>query len=251
MLALTSGRTAEHFLLRATAAYSLGRAGTARRSRLGMVNVLHDSDRSTRSHDASVETASTLPSASRIGTTVITVKDVKRMAARLQKDLSASGSSIGHSAALELVARQLGHRDWNTARATLDASSSRAGLKTARPILRITDQRAAYDFYLGFLGFRLDWEHRFEPGLPLYAQVRRDGCVLHLSEHFGDGTPGTAVWIPVVDVRALHGELIAAAYRFARPGVDETAPGGPTLELTDPFGNVLRFAESDEGPGEE
>lgn len=38
--------------------------------------------------------------------------------------------------------------------------------------------------------FRVDWEHRFEPGFPLYLQVSRDGLVLHLSEHHGDGSPG-------------------------------------------------------------
>lgn len=26
-----------------------------------------------------------------------------------------------------------------------------------------------------------------------------------------------------------------------RPGIDHTAPGGPTIELIDPCGNVLRF----------
>src|SRR6185295_19052023 len=31
---------------------------------------------------------------------------------------------------------------------------------------------------------------RFEPDLPLYMQVSRDRCVLHLSEHHGDCSPG-------------------------------------------------------------
>jgi hypothetical protein len=41
------------------------------------------------------------------------------------------------------------------------------------PILRILDERKAKEFYLEFLGFTLDWEHRFEPGLPLYLQVSK------------------------------------------------------------------------------
>ena len=36
------------------------------------------------------------------------------------------------------------------------------------PILRIFDEANAREFYIGFLGFKLDWEHRFEPSLPLY-----------------------------------------------------------------------------------
>jgi len=39
------------------------------------------------------------------------------------------------------------------------------------PILRSFDEAKAREFYLGFLGFKVDWEHRFEPGLPLYMQV--------------------------------------------------------------------------------
>jgi hypothetical protein len=41
------------------------------------------------------------------------------------------------------------------------------------PILRIFDERKAKEFYLDFLGFTLDWEHRFESDLPLYMQVSR------------------------------------------------------------------------------
>ncbi len=39
------------------------------------------------------------------------------------------------------------------------------------PILRLYDEAKSKDFYLGFLGFTLDWEHRFEPETPLYAQI--------------------------------------------------------------------------------
>src|SRR3712207_9131200 len=60
------------------------------------------------------------------------------------------------------------------------------------PILRVFDGALADEFYLGFLGFREDWEHRIAGHLPLFRQVSRDGAALHLSEHFEDGTPGTA-----------------------------------------------------------
>ena len=44
-------------------------------------------------------------------------------------------------------------------------------LGTPIPILRIFDEAKAKEFYLDFLGFRLDWEHRFEAHLPLYMQI--------------------------------------------------------------------------------
>ena len=54
------------------------------------------------------------------------------------------------------------------------------------PIFRIFDIEKAREFYLGFLGFNLDWEHRFAEGMPLYMQVSCGALVLHLSEHNGD-----------------------------------------------------------------
>src|SRR5579862_8024455 len=58
------------------------------------------------------------------------------------------------------------------------------------PILRIFDVAKADEFYLGFLGFTVDWEHRCDESAPLYRQISRDGLILHLSEHHGDGSPG-------------------------------------------------------------
>ncbi|KVD46531.1 bleomycin resistance protein [Burkholderia ubonensis] len=112
----------------------------------------------------------------------------------------------------------------------------------AIPILRIFSIEKAYCFYLDYLGFTLDWEHRFEPGLPLYAQIKRDSVVLHLSEHHGDSTPGSATFVPVSDIDALHRELIEKNYTYARPGV-ETLDWGRQMQITDPFGNRLRFCE--------
>ncbi len=112
----------------------------------------------------------------------------------------------------------------------------------AIPILRIFDEALAYEFYRDFLGFRVQWEHRFADDLPLYAEVVRDDVRVHLSGHFGDGTPGSAVIIEVDDVRALHDELSAKRYKHARPGV-ETQPWGLDLTVSDPFGNRITFLQ--------
>jgi ribosomal-protein-alanine N-acetyltransferase len=111
------------------------------------------------------------------------------------------------------------------------------------PILRIFDIAKAKAFYLDYLGFTLDWEHRFEPKLPLYMQVSRGNVRLHLSEHHGDGTPGTAVYIQMRGLAELHADLRAKEYDYLRPGLDPDGPGGPTMNLLDPFGNTLRFTE--------
>ncbi|MGB3443817.1 MAG: glyoxalase superfamily protein [Actinophytocola sp.] len=160
--------------------------------------------------------------------------EAKRAARALRADVP----DLSHSKALEIVAHQLGHRDWNTASAKLAGD-----IGTAVPILRIFDEAMAREFYVDYLGCTVEWEHRFEPGMPLYTRIRRDQLVIDLSEHHGDGTPGSAVWVPVTDVHALHGELSAKNHPRQRPGVDEHAPGGPTLTIIDPFANVIRFCQ--------
>ena len=89
------------------------------------------------------------------------------------------------------------------------------GLGKTTPSLRIFDEAKAKEFYVGFLGFTIDWEHRFEPDLPLYMQVSKDACVLHLSEHHGDCTPGGALRIETTDLDAFHAELLAKRYTYA------------------------------------
>src|SRR3954464_6041525 len=76
------------------------------------------------------------------------------------------------------------------------------------PILRIFDEAKAREFYVDFLGFKINWEHRFEPGLPLYMQVSKDECILHLSEHFGDGSPGVHVRIDIEGVDEFQQQLL-------------------------------------------
>ncbi len=118
-------------------------------------------------------------------------------------------------------------------------------LSAAIPIIRIFSVDKAKEFYLDFLGFTLDWEHRFGEDFPLYAQVTRSGLTLHLSEHHGDATPGSGIFIPVEDIVALHKELHAKDYRYAKPSI-ETVDWGRLLQIMDPFGNRLRFCETSE-----
>jgi len=109
------------------------------------------------------------------------------------------------------------------------------------PILRIFDEAKAKEFYVDFLGFTVDWEHRFADGMPLYMAVSRDGCVLHLSEHHGDCSPGSAMRIETDDVDGYCAELVAKQYKYLCPGVEEQPWGTRDMDVKDPFGNRLTF----------
>ncbi len=110
------------------------------------------------------------------------------------------------------------------------------------PILRSFDEAKTREFYIDFLGFTGEFEHRLEPGTPLYMGVRKGDCVLHLSEHFGDGSPGAALRIQVPDVAAYMAELRAKSYRHARPGEPQLMEWGTRdIVIQDPSGNRLCF----------
>lgn len=111
------------------------------------------------------------------------------------------------------------------------------------PVLRTFDTEKATQFYVDYLGMSVDWEHRFEPGLPLYRQVSRGDLVLHLTEHHGDSTPGSVVYTYMRGVRDLHAELAEkASVGHNNPGL-ESVDGRTEFQVVDPFGNRLRFGE--------
>ena len=169
--------------------------------------------------------------------------DAKFAARTLRSDMAARGVDLTHGEALELVAHQLGHRDWNTAAAPM-TSDIGAALGRPVPVLRVQDADHAVAFYTEQLGFTELWRHRFEPGLPLYLRIRRGDTELDLSEHYGDGTPGSVVRIPVSNASDLRKELLPRLAPRQQPGLDRNAPGGPTFTVIDPYSNTLRFCHT-------
>lgn len=171
----------------------------------------------------------------------------KAMAKALRAALQARQIEIPHAMALEIVAAQHGAASWNVLAAAQDAPAAN-GIRFTQtcPILRIFDEGIAREFYLGFLGFQLDWEHRFGDNFPLYAQVSRAGLTLHLSGHHGDATPGSTVFVRMQGVEAYHQELSGRNYKHGKPGVEDE-PWGLVMTVTDPFSNRIRFCQDKPG----
>ena len=115
------------------------------------------------------------------------------------------------------------------------------------PILRSFDEAKAREFYIDFLGFEIEFEHRFSENAPLYLGVQHGACRLHISEHYGDSSPGVTVRIATDDVVAYMRALNAKGYKFAGPGTEERAPtpwGTIEATIADPFGNKLTFVQA-------
>ncbi len=116
-------------------------------------------------------------------------------------------------------------------------------VKQTIPLLRIFSEEKAREFYVGFLGFQIDFEHRFDADSPLYMQVSRAGCVLHLTEHHGDCCPGSTVFVWMTGLDDFHREITAKPYKYLCPGVEQTFYDAKCMEVIDPFGNRIRFNE--------
>lgn len=116
-------------------------------------------------------------------------------------------------------------------------------LERSIPILRIFDVAKAREFYLGYLGFSVDFEHRFHDDAPLFMGISRDGLPLFLSEHHGDGSPGAHVRIDVLGLGELSAELASNEYRYMNPEIQAQSWGVRELRVIDPFGNRIIFSE--------
>ncbi|MDB5249474.1 MAG: glyoxalase/bleomycin resistance/extradiol dioxygenase family protein [Segetibacter sp.] len=112
------------------------------------------------------------------------------------------------------------------------------------PVLRIFDFAKTEEFYINWLGFTIDWQHRFGDNFPLYLQISKGDILLHLSEHHGDCCPGGKVFINYKGLKEYHQELINKDYRYNKPGLGDAPWNALCMEVIDPVGNKLLFNEN-------
>jgi catechol 2,3-dioxygenase-like lactoylglutathione lyase family enzyme len=101
------------------------------------------------------------------------------------------------------------------------------------PILRVASVDRAVEWYAQ-LGFVKEWEHRFGPELPAFTSIVRGRGRIYLSEHEGDASPDTLVYI-------RHSQLEELAERLDVPIIE--VPWGRELKVGDPDGNRLRISD--------
>ena len=118
-------------------------------------------------------------------------------------------------------------------------------MSVTKPIFRVFDYSKAIEFYIVWLGFRIDWEHKPDDG-PFYMQVSLRNVVVKLSEHHGDASPGSHITVEDFNnLRQYHQQLIDKNYKYNRPGLEipEWSLKSITMTVFDPFGNRITFCE--------
>jgi catechol 2,3-dioxygenase-like lactoylglutathione lyase family enzyme len=118
----------------------------------------------------------------------------------------------------------------------------------AVPLLHVSTSAQAEEFYCGRLGFRRLFAYRPHEDRPdpCFLGVSRDGVLLYLSSFSGDGVAGSAACLIVVDVDALHAELVGKGVSIDLEPTDQTW-GNREMYVRDPDGNAIRFVQ--EGGG--
>jgi len=120
-------------------------------------------------------------------------------------------------------------------------------MSTVKPVLRIFDYDKTIEFYVDWLGFKVDWIHEFEKGTgPKFIQVSLKDVMLFLSEHHGDSSPGLHIHIMDFEgLEAYHQQIAAKKYKYNRPGLQVPFWNENAISMTiiDPFGNHITFSE--------
>jgi len=105
------------------------------------------------------------------------------------------------------------------------------------------DVSKAREFYIDYLGFKVEFEHRFHDNAPLFMGISRDGLMLYVSEHHGDSVPGVHVVVDMTGVDDLLAELKAKNYHYMNPSIQDQEWGARELCVVDPSGNKIYFSE--------
>ena len=105
------------------------------------------------------------------------------------------------------------------------------------PVLRVADAAVSVAWYQR-IGFEQIFEHRFADGMPAYVGIRRDGAVIHLSEHTGDAPGPGLIYVWVDDLDPLAEQFGATP---------DEMPWARDFEVADPDGNRIRLAQARDG----
>ena len=108
------------------------------------------------------------------------------------------------------------------------------------PALRIRSYEKSSAFY-GKLGFKEQWKHQFEPALPVFVSIARDGMEIFLTEHTGDCEFGGLVHFYVANVDECYAQFRQRGVPVKEPPSNSLGPDIRDMLVVDPDGNRLSF----------
>lgn len=119
------------------------------------------------------------------------------------------------------------------------------------PFINCSDISKSIEFYTKILDFVIVRPPNTDPEsyMSKYSLIERDGCLVHLSSHSGDGVVGNVVYIRVDNIDSLYLEFVANGlntddpdkYPSLRMQPIEQSWGMKEFSVTDPDGNKLTY----------
>jgi len=174
-------------------------------------------------------------------------------------DAETLGLKFPLSEAQEIIALEAGYSSWAALKAGLSAAPKSLGqpptepcvavpvLKTALPVVFVSNVQASSDYFRDKLGFKIDFLH----GHPaFYGSVSRGGARLHLrfvhepvitSEIRKREDGLLSALLEVDNIKSLFAEYKAAKVDFVHP-LRKEPWGASAFTVLDPDGNSICFA---------
>jgi len=116
-------------------------------------------------------------------------------------------------------------------------------IKIAIPLLHVSNQALAEDFYCTKLGFTKTFNYQpFGEQGPFYLGLARDEVRIHLSSFPEDSKPGNAVVLIVDHVDDLYQEFLLKGVKIDLPPTDQSW-GNREMYIEDPDNNSIRFTQ--------
>ncbi len=114
---------------------------------------------------------------------------------------------------------------------------------SVEPFIKCSDMTRSLAFYSELLDFDVNLPPDPDPAafMSKYAQLVRDGSIVHLSAHAGDGVYGSVVYIRVGNVDDVY----TATVDRGLPIVDDDESPGIYMQLTDQTWGMREFAVRD------
>lgn len=119
-----------------------------------------------------------------------------------------------------------------------------------QPFIRCSDIAVSLHFYTEILDFEVRQPPDPEPDsfMSMYANIKREECVVHLSQHAGDGVYGNVIYAHVDNLDETYklflnnGLKIQEISGISMEPVEQTW-GMKEFYVTDPDGNRIRFGQ--------
>lgn len=110
------------------------------------------------------------------------------------------------------------------------------------PTLQSNDASKSFDFYRSIFGFTKNWEHRYEPGFPLFISMSCGNTTIFITEHKNESAFGAELYLYVTDIVKLESHVKSLGVKF-EVELHETPYGTREFNIRDLDGNKLRIGQ--------